>query len=168
MLRPTLCFRLDPGHPAFTLSRCSVGLTLITATLLIGCGARDEIGEMRLEVSQADLQLCQDRMQLTIPAMAETVGIWQQETPQPSIKLKLRMSRTDLQRLLDSSPFAGKNLSNGQSASFGPNVDWWDPGRVKDLQIGHTKVGDSQADLSIGIDYTTATEAVVYLAWYKS
>lgn len=140
---------------------------MLTGALLLGCGSKDEIGEMRLEVSADDLQLCEDRMQLEIPATAETVGIWQQDTPQNSIKLKLRMSRTDLQRLLESSPFGTNPLSDGQSASFGPNVDWWDPGRARKLQIGHKQLKDGAGDLSIGIESTTATQAIVYLAWYQ-
>lgn len=138
------------------------------AFTLTGCGSSDKLGEMRLDVSTEDLELCEERMKLELPDSAKPIGIWQQEKPQNSIKLKIRLPRSDLDKLLESSPLADESLKDGRSASFGPNVDWWDPGRAKGLTIGHTNLGESRSELTIGINHVSRTEAVVYLAWYET
>lgn len=130
-----------------------------------GCGGKESYGTLSTEVTGDDLKLCETKMEILFPAEAKPLGIWKQEEPNESIKLKLEMSRSELQLLMQQSPFKGKPLAGDSDAAFGPNLDWWDPGKKKNMKVGFVQLTEQDADLSIGIDDEASDTTIVYLVW---
>ena len=150
-------------------SKLIIAIGLSSAAIgLLGCGGKESYGTLREEVTGDDLKHCESKMEILFPAEAKPLGIWKQAEPDESIKLKLGMTRAELQVLIQQSPFKDKPLTGDSKAAFGPNVEWWDPGKKKNMTVGFVSLLEQGADLSIGIDDQGGDEITVYLVWVAS
>lgn len=141
---------------------------LVISSILIGCGGKDSYGELREEVSGSDLKSCEEKMNLIFPNGAKPLGIWTEPAPNDSIKLKIQMTKSELNIFLEQSPFKDSELHGDAGATFGPNVQWWDPGKVEGMKVGHAKLTDPSGDVTIGVHEPQKGPVVVYLVWVKT
>lgn len=147
------------------LQRPSLVVTLLIVALICGCGSKEPIGEMTDDVTLAEVEPHAEKMHCTIPSGATVLGLWTQQVPTESVRLKLEMNERDLQSLLDNSPFKGKALTGADSAAFGPNVQWWDPGKVEMIQIGHMPIDGRSSEVNLGVAKSENGKLLVYLVW---
>ena len=165
---------MDEGKVMKVLVWVVIAVGLLLAVLRFGCPMAHRMwtGRALPPPNAAQLQGMEKLMELTLPPSTRPVAWNHNSALDYYIFLKVEIAPSDLQTLIQNSPFATMTL-NSKAHNFydGVGGDWWDDGgKAKQFLFGETLLPQGQQyqdrDLQILVDMDRKDVYVVYLALF--